>query len=130
MINAGLAAPGRQRVARSSADVWAQIQAICREAMVTGRTIATIDRGVANRILEVRPNAIVRVSEETRTPDGQGAPVRRRMVERVWQDLADSGHASRIRGMLYFAYALVAEIPGVAVDNDGRDFTLLTGTSR
>jgi hypothetical protein len=97
-----------------------QIQAICREAMATGRTIATIDRGIANRILDVRPNAIVRASDEARTPDGQGAQVTRPMVERIWHDLADSGHASRIRGMLYFAYALVAEIPGVAMDNDRR----------
>ena len=113
-----LAAPGRTRAARSSADVWMQIQAICREAMATDRTIATIDRGVANRILEVRPNAIVRASDEARTPTGQGAPVRRHMVERIWHDLADSGHASPIPGMLYFAYALMAEIPGVAVNND------------
>ena len=113
-----LAAPGRTRAARSAADAWTQIQAICREAMATGRTIATIDRGVANRILDVRPNAIVRASDEARTPDGQGAPVTRLMVERVWHDLASGGHASHIPGMLYFAYALVAEIPGVAVDND------------
>jgi len=36
--------------------------AICREAMAAGRTIATIDKGIANRILDVRPNAIVRAS--------------------------------------------------------------------
>lgn len=35
--------PGRTRAARSAVDVWTQIQAICREAMTTGRTIATID---------------------------------------------------------------------------------------
>lgn len=113
-----LAAPGQTRAARSAADAWAQIQAICRDAMATGRTIATVDRGVANRILDIRLNAIVRASDDARTPDGQGAPVSRSMVERIWHDLADSGHVSRIRGMLYFAYALVAEIPGVAVDDD------------
>ena len=86
--------------------------------MATGRTIATIDRGVANRILEVRPNAIIRASDEARTPDGQGAPVTRLMVEGVWHALAGNGHASRIRNVLFFTYALVAEIPGVAVDND------------
>ena len=52
-----------------------KIQAICREAMATGRTIATIDRGIANRILDVRPNAVVRASDEARTTDGQGAAV-------------------------------------------------------
>jgi EVE domain len=115
-----LAAPGRTRAARSAANVWTQIQVICREAMVTGRTIATIDRGVANRIIAVRPRSIMRASDEARTPDGGGAPVTRRMVERIWRDLADTGHASRIGGVLYFAYALVAEIPGVAVDSDRR----------
>lgn len=113
-----LAAPGGARAARSGADAWAQTQAICREAMATGRTIATIDRGVANRIVTVRSNAIVRASDEARTPDGLGAPVTRTMVERIWRDLTESGHASRIPGTLFFAYALVAEIPGVAVDND------------
>jgi hypothetical protein len=113
-----MTAPDRTRPARSGADAWAQIQAICREAMSTGRTIATIDRRVANRILTVRPNAIVRASDEARTPDGQGAPVTRAMVERIWHDLTNSGHASRVRNMLFFAYALVAEIPGVAMDND------------
>lgn len=112
--------PGRARAARGAADVWTQIQAICREAMATGRTIATIDRGVANRILEVRPNAIVQASEGARTPDSQGAQVTRRMVERVWHALASDGQASRIRDVLFFTYALVAEIPGVAVDNDRR----------
>ena len=77
-------------------------------------------QGVANRILDVRPNAIVRASDEARTPDGQGAPVTRRWSERIWHALASRGHASRISGMLFFAYALVAEIPGVAVDNDRR----------
>ena len=42
------------------------------------------------------------------------------MVERVWHALASGGHASHIPGKLFFAYALVAEIPGVAVDNDRR----------
>jgi hypothetical protein len=111
-------APGRTRTARSAADAWTQIQAICREAMATGRTIPTIDKGVANRILDVRPSAIVRASDEARTPDGQGAPVMRSMVEHIWHDLTDSGHASRIPGMIYFTYALVAQIPGVAVDDD------------
>jgi hypothetical protein len=95
-----------------------RFRAICREAMATGRTIATMDRGVANRILDVRPNAIVRASDEARTPDGQGAPVTRAMVDHIWHNLTDSGHASRLGGVLFFAYALVAEIPGVAVDND------------
>jgi Protein NO VEIN, C-terminal/EVE domain len=112
--------PGRTRAARSAADVWTQIQAICREAMTTGRTIATIDRRVANRILDVRPNTIVRASDGARTPDSQGAQVTRRMVERVWHALASDGHASRIRDVLFFTYALVTEIPGVAVDNDLR----------
>lgn len=98
----------------------AQIQAICRDAMSTGRTIATIDRGIPNRILRVNPNAIVRASGEARTPDGQGAQVTRAMVERVWQALASGGQAGHIPGMLFFAYALVAEIPGVAVDSDRR----------
>ena len=110
--------PGRERVARSADDVWMQIQAICREAIATGRTIATIDRGIANRILDVRPTEIVRASDDARTPDGQGAPVRRLMVEHLWQELVSGGHAGRISGVLFFAYALVAEIPGVAVDND------------
>ena len=52
------------------------------------------------------------------------------MVEHIWHDLTESGHASRIRGVLFFAYALVAEIPGVAVDDDRQGFTLRTGTSR
>ena len=42
------------------------------------------------------------------------------MVERVWHALASDRHASRIRDVLFFTYALVAEIPGVAVDNDRR----------
>jgi hypothetical protein len=88
--------------------------------MVTGRTIATIDRGIANRILDVRPNSIVRVSDAARTPDGRGAAVTRPDVERVWHALASDGHVGRIRNVLFFTYALVAEIPGVAVDNDGR----------
>jgi hypothetical protein len=88
--------------------------------MATGRTIATIDRGIANRILDVRPNAIVRASDEARTPDGQGAAVTRLMVERVWHALASDGHARRIGNVLFFTYALVAEIPGVAVDDDGQ----------
>jgi hypothetical protein len=75
---------------------------------------------VANRILAVRPSAIVRASDESRTPVGRGAPVTRSMVDNIWNDLTDSGHASRIRGVLYFAYALVAEIPGVEADTDGR----------
>ena len=102
---------------RSAGDVWVQIQAICRDAMATGRTIATINKGVANRILEVRPNAIVRASAEARTPDGQGALVTRSMIERVWHPLASGGHASG-SGEDRFTYALVAEIPGVVVDND------------
>jgi hypothetical protein len=113
-------AAGRKRAARSGADAWAQIQAICREAMATDRTIATLDRGIANRVLTVHPNAIVRASDEARTRDGQGAPVRRSMVEQIWHDLADSGHARHTQSILYFAYALVAEIPGVAVDDDRR----------
>lgn len=105
---------------RSGADAWVQIQAICRDAMSTGRTIATIDRRIANRILEVRPNVIVRASDEARTHDGQGAPVTQPMVERIWRDLADSGHVRSVRGgVLRFTYALVAEIPGVGVDSDG-----------
>ena len=76
-----------QRAARRADDVWTQIQDICREAMATNRTIATIDRRVANRILEVRPDEIVRASDEARTPDGQGAAVTRLMVERVWDAL-------------------------------------------
>jgi len=110
--------PGRTRVTRSADDVWAQIQVICREAMATGRSIATIDSGVANRILEVRPNAIVRASDEARTPDGQGASVTRLMVERVWHALSSDGRASRIANVYFFTYALVAEIPGVVVDGD------------
>jgi hypothetical protein len=112
--------PARERVARSADDVWMQIQAICREAIATGRTIVTIDRGIPNRILDVRPNEIVRASDDARTQDGRGAPVRRVMIEHLWQELASGGHAGRISGVLFFAYALVAEIPGVAVDNDRR----------
>ncbi len=112
--------PSRTRPARSANDAWAQIQAICREAMATGRTIATIDRGIANRILQVRPNAIVRASDDARTQDGHGAAVRRLDVERVWYALASDGRVRRIRNVLFFAYALVAQIPGVEVDNDGR----------
>jgi hypothetical protein len=115
-----LARPGRPRAARSGADAWAQVQAICREAMSTGRTIATIDKGVANRILDVRPTAIVRASDDARTPDGEGAQISRTMVERIWHALATDGHASGVPGTLFFAYALVAEIPGVAVDDDRR----------
>src|SRR5262249_45685835 len=85
--------PGRTRAARSASDAWMQVQAICREATATGRPIATINRGVANRILGVRPNEIVRASEDARTPDGQGASVTRTMVERVWHALASDGHA-------------------------------------
>ena len=96
-----LAASGRTRAAGGAADAWAQVQAICREPMASGRTITTIDRGIANRILDVHPNAIVRASDEARTPDGQGAPVTRLMVERIWHNLADSGHASRISGTLF-----------------------------
>jgi len=51
------------------------------------------------------------------------------MVERVWHALTSSGHASRIPGTLFFAYAVVAEVPGVAVDNDG-EFTSPAGISR
>jgi type I restriction enzyme M protein len=112
--------PARGRPARSSSDAWTQIQAICREAMSNGRTIATIDKGIANRILDVRPSAIVRASDEARTPDGKGAQVTRTMIEHIWRALATDGHAGRIRGALFFAYALVAEIPGVAVDDDRR----------
>ena len=115
-----MAASGRTRAARSGADAWAQIQAICRDAMSTGRTIATIDRGVPSRILGVQSNAIVRASGGARTPDGQGSRVTQAMVERVWHALASGGHASHIPGKLFFAYALVAEIPGVAVDSDRR----------
>src|ERR1700689_691974 len=112
--------PGRMGAARSADEAWTQIQAICREAMATGRTIATIDKGIANRILDVRPNAIIRASDEARTPDGQGAAVTRLMVERVWHALVSDGHAGHIRNVLFFAYALVAEIPGIAVDDDGQ----------
>jgi hypothetical protein len=111
---------GRTRAVRSADDAWAQIQDICRDAKATGRTIATIDKGIANRILDVQHSAIVRASAEARTPDGHGAAVTRHMVERVWQALASDGHVGRIRNMLFFAYALVAEIPGVAVDSDRR----------
>ncbi|TVY99613.1 hypothetical protein EAS64_40795 [Trebonia kvetii] len=38
------------------------------------------------------------------------------MVERLWHALASDGRASRVPGVDRFAYALVAEIPGVAVD--------------
>jgi hypothetical protein len=115
-----LPAPGRTRPARSADDAWTQVQALCREAKATGQTIPTIDRAVANRILEVRPSAIIRVSDAARTPAGQGAHVTRTMVERIWHDLTESGHASRIPGVLFFAYALVAEIPGISVDDDRR----------
>lgn len=115
-----LAAPGRTRAARDAGDAWIQVQALCREAMTTGRTIATIDRGVANRILDVRPSAIVRASDDARTPDGKGAPVTRLMVERLWNALKTGGHAGGIRDVLFFTYALVAEIPGIAVDSDRR----------
>src|ERR1700753_3861766 len=76
-----LSTPERTSPARDVANVWAQVQAICREAMVTGRTIAMIETGVSNRILEVRPSAIVRASDGAWTPDGQGAPVTRPMAE-------------------------------------------------
>jgi hypothetical protein len=107
------------RPARDAADVWVQIQAICRDAMATGRTIATIDTDVSNRILDVRANSIVRASDNARTPDGQGAPVMRRTVEQIWRDLVDTGRATGFRNT-YFAYALVAEVPGVAIDDDRR----------
>ena len=84
--------------------------------MAAGRTIATLDKGVANRILDVRPDAIARASGNARTPDR--AQVVRQMVERVWHALVSDGHASRMGDVLFFTYALVAEIPGVAVDVD------------
>ena len=113
-----LPVPASRRPARSSTDAWTQIQAICREAMSADRTIATLDKGIANRILDVRPNAIVRASGQARKPDGKGTRVTRIMIERIWRTLATDGHAGRIRGVLFFAYALVAEIPGVVVDDD------------
>jgi hypothetical protein len=117
------------RAGRGGADVWRQIQDICRDAMTVGRTIATLDTGVANRILEVRPDAIARASGNARTLQGR-AQVTRGMVERVWQALMSDGHASRMGDVLFFTYALVAGIPGVAVDGDRQGCALLTGTWR
>jgi hypothetical protein len=83
------------------------------------RPIVTIDRGVPNRILQVEPNAIVRASAEARTPDSQGVPVTRSMVKRVWNAPASDGFAKG-SDEDRFTYALVAEIPGIAVDKGVR----------
>jgi len=103
-----------RRPARSGDNVWAEIKHICRNAQRDGRTIATLGRGVPNRIIAVEPDAIIRASDEAHTPDGAGSRVTKSMVTGVWDRLATERPTSK-SGRLYFTYALLSKIRGISV---------------
>ena len=75
---------------RSAQNVWMEIQQKCRELQKSGQTLATLDQGVANVIVAVEDDRILRLSALARQSDVP-SPVKRALVEELWVDLARDG---------------------------------------
>ena len=69
---------------------------------------------MSNRIVEVGLDYILRDSDAVRLPEGEGTHVTRAMVAQVWERLL-AGEPTADAPVLYFTYALMAQLPGIAV---------------
>ena len=109
---------------RTADDVWGEIQDICRGFKARNEPIPTLGgkkrprEPVDNRIEDVLPDRIVRMSERVRT---EPSVIRKSEVVRVWEQLDSTGSC---RGPFHKAFtdALLAHVHGV--DNDGRHVTV------
>jgi hypothetical protein len=98
-------------------NVWAEIVSKAREHMVRGEPIRTLDRDLANMIIDVGPNGITRRSEAPRSVEGSST-IRSSDVGTLWTQLLEQGQAQST-GPVAFAYALIARlIDGVRFEPD------------
>jgi 5-methylcytosine-specific restriction enzyme A len=82
--------------------------------MATNEPVFTLTRGVANTITGVDDDRIRRHSAEPRSEAGQDADVPKSQVLAIWDQLDRTGSSTGTSSsVLYFAYALVALVPGV-----------------
>ena len=93
---------------RSADDLWAEIQAKCREKQATGQAIPTLVEGTPNYIVEVGDNWIKRRSDDARSDNGTST-IERANISRIWDELVEAGEAE-YRGPTRFAYALVGRL--------------------
>jgi hypothetical protein len=108
--------PQSEPRSRLGEDVWRQIQHICKERMVADEPVLTLTRSVANTITDVADDRIGRHSAESRSEAGQDADVPKSQVLAIWDQLARTGSSTGTSSsVLYFAYALVALVPGIGV---------------
>lgn len=101
---------------RSADDVWAEIQAKCREKQATGQPIRTPDQELSNYIVDVGDNWIERRSEDPRSNDP--SRIERRTIDHIWANLVETGEAE-YTGPDRFAWALVGRlIDGVGFERN------------
>ncbi|WP_133148044.1 MrcB family domain-containing protein [Mycobacterium lehmannii] len=102
---------------RSADDVWAEIQAKCREKQATGQPIRTLVEETPNYVVDVGDSWIERRSEQPRSDTGISR-IQRVTIESIWRDLVESGKA-QYTGPYRFAWALVGRlIDGVGFERD------------
>ena len=102
---------------RSADDVWAEIQAKCREKQALGEPIPTLDHQTPNYIVDVGDNWIERRSDAPRSEDGTSR-IERSTIDRIWYDLIETGEA-QYTGPVRFAWALVGRlIDGVGLERE------------
>lgn len=103
---------------RSADDVWAEIQAKCREKQANNEPILTLGRETSNYIIDVGDAWIERRSDKPNSERGT-SKIERRAIDRIWRDLVETGEAKYVEGEYRFAWALVGRlIPGVGFERD------------
>src|SRR4051794_20180488 len=98
---------------RDFGNVWDEICARARALQASRTPVETLAERVANYIVEVTQDRIVRSSQQARTEDASVVP--RREFERIWAQLARDGETTGVVS-LRFAYALMLKCL------DGLDF--------
>ena len=102
---------------RSADDVWAEIQAKCREKQAAGEPILTLDQETPNYIVDVGDSWVERRSDKPRSDDGTSR-IERATIDRIWSDLVETGEAE-YTGPYRFAWALVGRlIDGIGFERD------------
>jgi hypothetical protein len=106
---------------RPAGNVWMEIRDKCRERLVSGTPILTLEREVPNHIVAVEDDRIVRLSDEARI-EGEPSAAPRTEVERLWDQLVQHGEVLTSEAhVLRFTQALVGRlIDGVGFDRDSR----------
>ncbi|MCZ8377646.1 EVE domain-containing protein [Mycobacterium sp. CPCC 205372] len=104
--------------ARSADDVWAEIQAKCRERQALGEPVPTLVDETNNYIVDVGEKWIERRSDKPNSDSGT-SKIEKPLIDRIWRELLETGEAGYIASEYRFAWALVGRlIDGIGFERD------------